>query len=102
MTVSIRDALAEHGAPPLGEATMCELEAVVYDELEIRVGRRLEAMCSPAQLEEFDSLDDEEAISQFFASNIPGYRGIVEQELESLVRATVQRLSELDEQALAS
>ena len=53
------------------------------EELEVRVGRRISEGMSEAQLQEFDSLTDPEAVTAWLEQNAPNFRQVVRETFEA-------------------
>lgn len=75
-TISFDDILAAAGLDDLPAGDKRELVLALQDTLERRVGQRLAARMSDAQLAEFDSLvaQDEQAIAAFLDEYADGWR----------------------------
>ncbi|GAB08592.1 hypothetical protein GOARA_013_00360 [Gordonia araii NBRC 100433] len=72
-----------------------EIAELAWGELETRVGNRLSARLTDAQLREFEAIrdsDDEAASVAFLDKNIPGHEKITVEEMENLLRDVGQRM----------
>lgn len=80
-----RDFLVEFGLDDLDSWDLNLLLRQVYESLEMRVGKRLGARMSEAQVEEFDVFfesKDEEGAFEWLQTNFPDYREVVGAEIE--------------------
>lgn len=84
----------------LGEEDARGLVARVYSELELRVGKRLCAALSDAEIEEFgDIIDDPEsgeiASAVWLEAHCPNYREVVDNTMVEVIEETVEVIAAL-------
>lgn len=94
------DWLIELGIVGLDDATAQSLLAHIRDTLEERVGERLAANLTDAQLEEFENINDSgdmDAAQAWLSTNCPDYQQVVQHEITSIgeeLRSSSQQISE--------
>ena len=79
--------LEELGLGALPDSEKDKMKAHIYETLEMRVGMRLASGMSDAQLDEFESLmnnQDEEGALKWLETNFPNYKQVVAEELDKL------------------
>lgn len=79
--------LAELGLGSLPEDEKKKMLGQIYETLEMRVGTKLAQNMSDAQLAEFEKLmdaNDEEGAFKWLQTNVPNYKDVVANELETL------------------
>lgn len=97
---NLRALLAER-LPQLSDDELDSLEAVVYEEIELRAGNALTDLLTTEQAEQFGFLveaDDEAAASAFLDSAIPNHSQIVIEIVQALIQETAQRIEKADEE----
>jgi hypothetical protein len=82
----------------LNPADLASLAERVREELELRVGERLSAGLTDAQMNEFERLTDdpdtpESAFAEWFRTHRPNYRETVKQTLEELIQETACKVT---------
>lgn len=79
--------LGELGLGSLPTEEKDKMKAHIYETLEMRVGMRLASGMSDAQLDEFETLmnnQDEDGALKWLETNFPDYKKVVAEELEKL------------------
>lgn len=72
----------------------------IYETLEMRVGMTLASQMSDEQLQEFESFvnsNDEKGALNWLETNFPGYKKVVQQELEKLKSEVKQDADKIKE-----
>lgn len=110
------DFLKELGLEALSAEDKKAMIAQIVETLEMRVGTKLAAGLTDAQLQEFEQLmqaKDQDGALKWLETNSPGYKEVVKAELENLkkeiksnaaniVSASVANQGTQDDQALAA
>jgi predicted sugar kinase len=79
--------LKELGLGDLPQEEKDPMKAHIYETLELRVGMKLASNMTDAQLDEFESLmnqQDEAGALKWLETNFPNYKQVVAEELEKL------------------
>jgi|GEM_PF-6758154 len=87
--------LADAGLRHLPPAALRELAEVIAPALSERVGGRLIAALSPAQVAQFEALtagEDESAASGWLEQALPDFREVVAQEMHDIAQETASRV----------
>ncbi len=86
-TTDIDSLLAELGLASMNEANKEKFLDMFTETLQLRIGMRLEESLGDDKLQEFENMVDsgeDDKLSDWLETNVPGYQGLVQQEMESL------------------